>query len=112
MNLIERYKESGWHLFHQELRRGWKLQNTWGKVVDVFLFIVGLLLALIDGWMGVGYFIMVLLVLGQGWVINCLNNDLRNSHGAFLRVIEILHEERKAAKAAEDTGDDDSRTRH
>ena len=105
----ERFKLTGVYVFHKELRRGWKMQSTWNKCVDVFLFTVGLLLALTDGIMGAGYFILVLLVLGQGWVINCLHVDLRNSHGAFLRIMEILHEERKASRFADEANSEDHR---
>lgn len=101
--LWNRFKLTGFWVFHKELKRGWVMQSLWNKCTDALLFTVGLLLALTEGLMGVGYFMLVILVLGQGWIINCLNVDLRNSHGAFLRIMEILHEERKE-RNHEDSG--------
>lgn len=102
--LWNRYKETHWHIFHKELWRGWKLNSRRNKFFDVSLLVLGILIMLLDRTAtGVGYMILVLLVLGQGWIINCYANDLRSSHNAFLVVLRMLHDERTGkSKSDED----------
>jgi len=99
-----RYKDSGWHYFHKEMYRGWKLGSGWDKFFDVGFFIIGLLIFLSHmDMIGFGYMLLILLVLGQSWVIRCFTKDLRHANNAFLVALHMLHEERRGKKD-EDSG--------
>ena len=105
--LWNRYKDSTFHQFHLELLRGWRLETGRNRWFDVGLFLLGIWIMYLDrSAVSVGYFILVLVVIGQGWIINCFTKDLRTAHSAFLRIMHILHDERVAARAAEGDGDE------